>query len=177
METVIKGEDEINQFLNSAYYADRHFGNFIDKAKKTAWWENTLIVVTADHGHPYPDNQGVSNPKKFKIPMLWLGGALAVRDTVIHSVATQTDIPSTILAQFDWRGDDFKFGQNILGSSYNPFAVFVFNNGFGMVRNEGLFVYDNVANAIIQQSGEVKAEDLSEGKAFIQELYWDFNSR
>ena len=46
-----------------------------------------------------------------------------------------------------------------------------------MVRNGGLFVYDNVANAIIQQSGEVKAEDISEGKAYIQELYWDFNSR
>ena len=87
--------------------------------------------------------------------MLWLGGALSVRDTVVHSVATQTDIPNTVLAQFDWNGGEFKFGQNILGSSYNPFAVFVFNNGFGMVRNGGLFVYDNVANAIIQQSGEV----------------------
>ena len=177
METVIKGEDEINQFLNSAYYADMHFGTFIDKAKKTSWWDNALIVVTADHGHPYPDNHGVSNPRKFKIPMLWLGGALNVRDTVVHSVATQTDIPNTILAQFDWSDDGFKFGQDILGSSYNPFAVFVFNNGFGMVRNNGLYVYDNVANAVIQQTGDVKPKDISEGKAYIQELYWDFNSR
>ena len=33
------------------------------------------------------------------------------------------------------------------------------------------------ANAVIQQSGDVKPEDISEGKAYIQELYWDFNSR
>ena len=177
METVIKGEDEISQFLNSAYYTDMHFGKFIDKAKKTAWWNNTLIVVTADHGHPYPDNHGVSNPKKFKIPMLWLGGALSVRDTVVHAVAAQTDIPNTILKQFDWNDGEFKFGQDILGSSYNPFAVFVFNNGFGMVRNNGLYVYDNVANAVIQQTGDVKPKDISEGKAYIQKLYWDFNSR
>jgi phosphoglycerol transferase MdoB-like AlkP superfamily enzyme len=177
METVIKGNDEVNQFLNSAYYTDKEFGEFIDKAKQTSWWENTLVVVTADHGHPYPNNHGVSNPTKFKVPMLWLGGALAVRDTVIHSVATQTDIPNTILAQFNLDDSDFPFGQNILSPSYNPFAVFVFNNGFGMIREDRLFVYDNVSNSIIQQQGNFQEEDLAEGKAYIQKLYWDYNSR
>ena len=177
METVIKGEDEIHQFFNSAYYADRELGTFIDKAKQTSWWENTLIVITADHGHPYPDNFGVSNPKKFKIPMLWLGGALNVRDTVIHSVATQTDIPNTVLAQLNLSADEFKFGQNILGSAYNPFAIFVFNNGFGMIKDNRSFVYDNVSNALVQQTGDVQQDDLFEGKAYLQKLYWDFNSR
>jgi phosphoglycerol transferase MdoB-like AlkP superfamily enzyme len=177
METVIKGKDEVHQFLNSVYYTDKEFGEFIDKAKKTSWWENTLIIVTADHGHPYPDNPGVSNPTKFRVPMLWLGGALNVRDTVVHAVATQTDIPNTVLAQFNLSADEFKFGQNILGSSYNPFAVYVFNNGFGMIRENGLFVYDNVSDAVIQKKGDYKDDHLLEGKAYMQKLYWDFNSR
>jgi phosphoglycerol transferase MdoB-like AlkP superfamily enzyme len=177
METVIGGEDEIHRFLNSAYYTDKYLGEFIDKAKKTSWWKNTLIVITADHGHPYPDNQGVSNPKKFKIPMLWLGGALQVTDTVIHSVGAQTDIPNTVLSQFNLDANEFKFGQNILSSSYNPFAVYVFNNGFGLVKSDRLFVYDNVSNAVIQEEGALKDGDLEEGKAYIQKLYWDFNSR
>lgn len=177
METVIKGNDEIHQFLNSAYYTDKEFGEFIDKAKKTSWWENTLIVITADHGHPYPNNPGVSNPDKFKVPMLWLGGALNIRDTVIHSVATQTDIPNTILSQFNLPASEFKFGQDIFGNAYNPFAVYVFNNGFGMIRENRLFVYDNVSNAVIQQKGDFQEDNLSEGKAYIQKLYWDFNSR
>src|SRR3989337_2361479 len=54
METVIAGEDEIHRFLNSAYYTDKYLGEFIDKAKQSSWWKNTLIVITADHGHPYP---------------------------------------------------------------------------------------------------------------------------
>jgi phosphoglycerol transferase MdoB-like AlkP superfamily enzyme len=177
METVIKGEDEIHRFLNSAYYTDKCLGEFIEKAKKTSWWANTLVVITADHGHPYPDNQGVSNPKKFKIPMLWLGGALTKTDTIVHSVASQTDIPNTILAQFDLDATPFKFGQNILSPSYNPFAIFVFNNGFGMVRQNRLFVYDNHSNSIIQNDGEIQPDDLNEGKAYIQTLYWDYNSR
>jgi phosphoglycerol transferase MdoB-like AlkP superfamily enzyme len=177
METVIAGEDEIHRFLNSAYYTDKHFGEFIDKAKKTDWWKNTLVVVTADHGHPYPDNQGVSNPKKFKIPMLWLGGALAVKDTVIHSVAAQTDIPNTILSQFNFESKQFKFGQDILSDSFNPFAVYVYNNGFGLVKDDRLLVYDNVSNTVVKQEGTLVEGDLEEGKAFIQKLYWDFNSR
>jgi phosphoglycerol transferase MdoB-like AlkP superfamily enzyme len=177
METVIKGEDELHRFLNSAYYTDQFLGKFIDKAKQTSWWKNTLIVITADHGHPYPDNQGVSNPKKFKIPMLWLGGVLSARDTVVHSISGQTDIASTILGQFSLDATEFKFGQNIFGNSYNPFAVYVYNNGFGLVKENGLLVYDNISNSIIQQSGIVHPDDLSEGKAYIQKLYWDFNSR
>jgi phosphoglycerol transferase MdoB-like AlkP superfamily enzyme len=177
METVIKGEDEISQFLNSAYYADKHLGIFIDKAKKSPWWKNSLIIITADHGHLYPNNPGVSNPDRFKVPMLWLGGALAVSDTVIHSVACQTDIPNTVLGQFGLDGSEFKFGQDILGNAYYPFAMYFYNNGFGMIKPGGLYVYDNVSNSIIQQKGTVTEEDLSQGKAFVQTLYWDFNSR
>ena len=177
METVIEGKDEIQRFLNSAYYTDKCFGNFIDKAKQTTWWENTLIVVTADHGHIFPNNFGVSNPDRFKIPMLWLGGALAKRDTVIHTLAGHPDIPNTILSQLDLYNKEFIFSHDILSSSYKPFAVFVFNNGFGVVKNNGLTVFDNVANRIIQEKGSPTAEDLDQGKAYMQRLYWDFNSR
>jgi phosphoglycerol transferase MdoB-like AlkP superfamily enzyme len=177
METVIKGNDEISQFLNSAYYADKQLGIFIDKARQSSWWENTLIVITADHGHLYPNNPGVSNPNRFKIPMLWLGGALNVRDTVIHSVSCQTDIPNTILAQFGQDASEFTFGQNILGNAFNPFAVYLYNNGFGMIKSDKLFVYDNVSNSIIQKEGGINDQDIEEGKSFVQKLYWDFNSR
>lgn len=177
METVIPGDDEVHRFLNSAYYTDSCFGAFIDKAKKTSWWENTLVVVTADHGHIYPNNPGVSNPGKFKIPMLWLGGALARRDSVIHTVACHPDIPNTILGQLDLFNNDFIFSHNIFSPSYKPFAVYVYNNGFGIVKADKVLVFDNIANKIIQEKGSPQRTDLEEGKAYMQKLYWDFNSR
>lgn len=176
METVIKGEDEKSRFLNSAYYTDKCFGEFIDKAKSSHWWANTLIVVTADHGHPYPNNPGVSNPDKFKIPMLWLGGALAKQDTVIHTIGNQTDIANTILGQIGIYDPAFIFSHNMLASNYDPFSVFVFNNGFGFVRPAGVVVYDNVANRPTLESG-LTPKDVEDGKAYMQRLYWDYNSR
>jgi len=177
MKTVIQGDDEIHRFMNSAYYTDKYFGEFIAKAKQSKWWDNTLIVVTADHGHIYPKNPGVSNPGKFRIPMLWLGGAIAKHDTIIHTVGGHPDIPNTILGQFGMFDKNFIFSHDMLSNNYKPFAVFVYNNGFGVVKSGKIVVFDNIANRVIQEEGSPSAEDLDEGKAYMQRLYWDFNSR
>lgn len=177
METVIKGDDEISMFLNSAYYTDKSLGEFIDKAKQQPWWENTLVVITADHGHPLPDNPGVSNAGRFKIPMLWLGGALAVRDTVVHTLGEQTDIANTVLGQFGEYNDKFLFSHNMLATPDNPFVVFIYNNGFGLVKEGKIAIYDNVSNRYSIQQGSFTEEELEQGKAYMQKLYWDFNSR
>jgi phosphoglycerol transferase MdoB-like AlkP superfamily enzyme len=177
METVIHGNDEIHRFMNAAYYTDKCFGEFIARAKQSKWWDNTLIVVTADHGHIYPKNPGVSNPGKFKIPMLWLGGAIAKQDTVIHTIGGHPDIPNTILGQLGMFDKNFIFSHDILSNNYEPFAVFVYNNGFGVVKSGKILVFDNIANRVIHQDGSPSAEDLDEGKAYMQRLYWDFNSR
>ena len=109
--------------------------------------------------------------------MLWLGGALATRDTVIHTIAGHTDIPNTILGQLHLYHKDFIFSHNLLSTSYTPFAIYVYNNGFGMVKEDKLLVFDNIADRIIQEEGAPSQVDLEEGKAYIQRLYWDFNSR
>jgi phosphoglycerol transferase MdoB-like AlkP superfamily enzyme len=176
METVFKGEDRTSKFINSAHYADKALGAFIEQAKKSDWWENTLLVITADHGHALPDNGNSSNPKKYKIPMLWVGGAVAARDTVIHTMGGHTDIANTVLAQLNMYDARFSFSHNLLSPSYNPFAVFIFNNGFGLIQPNKLLVFDNASNSIIvNQSSD--DEDLKKAKAFIQTLYSDFNSR
>jgi phosphoglycerol transferase MdoB-like AlkP superfamily enzyme len=176
MPTVFPGEDLVSMFTNSAYYTDKEFGEFIDKAKKSEWWNNTLVVVTADHGHPEPNNGNFASSTRYKIPMLWLGGALTIRDTVIHTIAGQTDIANTVLGQFDLQDDKFIFSHNLLSNSYSPFAVFIFNNGFGLVQENKLLVYDNIGNSVIVDEGNT-AQDLDLGKSFMQKLYWDYNSK
>jgi phosphoglycerol transferase MdoB-like AlkP superfamily enzyme len=177
METVIEGEDDLHKFLNSAYYTDRTLGEFIDKAKQTDWWSNTLVIITADHGHPMPDNNGLGNPHRYKIPMLWLGGALAKQDTVVHSVAGHTDIANTLLGQLGMHDDRFIFSQDIFNPAYRPFAAYIFNNGFGFVQEGNIVVYDNNGKSVLREEGDVNTHDVDLGKAFIQKLYWDYNAR
>lgn len=177
METVIKGEDEVSQFLNSAYYTDKSLGEFITKAKQTDWWKNTWVIITADHGHGMPDNHGIDNPNRFKIPMVWLGGAINAKDTVIHSYANQTDIANTVLAQLDKPDPNFKFSNDILNSEYDDFAIFVFNNGFGYLNDGTTVVYNNTGGKYLRKEGIESQKDLEMGKAYMQVLYNDFNQR
>lgn len=178
METVIEGDDEVSRFLNSAYYTDKSLGEFIDRAKKTTWWKHTLVVITADHGHPKPDNEGLANPRRFKIPMIWLGGALNVKDTVVSTLGCHADIANTILGQVDMRDRSFSFSHDLFDKSYqNPFAVFVYNNGYGFKTDSTLYVFDTIGETYLREDGNPSDHEKNLGKAYIQKLYWDFNSR
>ena len=45
------------------------------------------------------------------------------------------DIANTILGQLGMYDDSFIFSHDILSRNYKPFAVFVYNNGFGVVKS------------------------------------------
>lgn len=177
METVFEGTDDLNKFKNSAHYTDEALGEFINKAKSADWWDNTLIVITADHGHKLPDNNGLTNPDRFKIPMLWLGGALAVKDSVIATYGNQTDIPNTLLGQISHPDERFIFSKDLLAPGDKNFSVFVFNNGYGYIEEDVLVVYDNVGKQFLKKEGVDDEELLLFGKAYMQKLYSDYNNK
>ena len=177
MKTVIQGSDEEHLYLNAAYYADSSLGDFIRKAKQTEWWKNTLVLIVADHGIRHPGNSPYYVPEKNHIPMLWLGGALAAHDTVIDTYCSQSDIPLTILHQLGLDNKNYKFSQDLLSSDAPAFSFYIFNDGFGYFRKDKYIVFDNNANKIILQKGNVTDSFVDEGKAHFQTLSVDFSSR
>jgi phosphoglycerol transferase MdoB-like AlkP superfamily enzyme len=176
METVIQGEDEESRFLNSAYYTDQSLGKFIEEAKKKEWWANTLVIITADHGNSLPANVFNKEDNGFKIPMVWFGGALAKRDTVINNYGSQNDIAKTIMGQLNLKNDEFKFSRDLLAKNSKSFAFFSFNNGFGFANDSSLLMYDNVSNKYITTKGKCTPEEKNQAKACMQMLYNDLGS-
>ncbi len=176
METVIPGDDLSSKFLNSAYYTDRSLGRFIRDAKEKKWWENTLIIIISDHGARYPNLSKVHDPDRFQIPMLWLGGALQVKDTVITKYASQTDLPVTILRQLDIESD-YPFSKDIFDAGSQSFAFYAFNDGFGFMTDTMELVYDNISQKYILTEGVVPGHEPDIGKAYLQVTFEDFVSR
>ena len=175
METVIKGNDEGSMFLNSCYYTDKSLGEFIRKAKLQAWWKNTLVIITADHGHRFPNPNELKEKERFKIPMLWLGGAINKSER-IKTIAGHTDIANTVLTQLGiGNTNDFSFSKNILADTVNSFAIYVFNNGYGYVSPANENIYDFDLNNYLKREGNEK--ELPLGKAYIQNLFDDYNKK
>jgi phosphoglycerol transferase MdoB-like AlkP superfamily enzyme len=168
-----KKADVDDHFKNAMHYTDKALGQFMEDAKKQAWWNNTLIVIIADHGSPHvaPHDNEFTN---FHVPMLWLGGALAVKDTVVSTLGCQTDIAATVLAQVDIKADDFVWSKNVMSQHYRPFAYFNFHNGFGFLQEKGGCVWDTDGGYIRRQKGVVDSSDIEMGKAYIQTTYQDY---
>lgn len=170
---VFRGNDNDTKYMNSLHYTDRVLGEFIREAKTRKWWKNTLVVIIADHGSRMPGNSEMWDKKKYHIPMIWLGGALKVSDTVVSSLASQTDLAATLLAQLEIETKDFNFSRNILTPEYIPFSFFTFNNGFGFQKPDKLLIYSTVTDTFDSNISAPDAENEKQGKAYLQSLYLD----
>jgi phosphoglycerol transferase MdoB-like AlkP superfamily enzyme len=172
--TVIKGNDDDSKYLNSLHYTDSCFGDFIKEAKTRKWWNNTLIIIIADHGSSRPGNSEMWEKSKYHIPMIWLGGALNVHDTVISNLASQTDLAATLLSQLDINADNFKFSKNILAKEYVPYSFFTFSGGFGFLKPDDLLIYNTITNTYTEPNKNKDSINEMQGKAYLQSLYMDF---
>ncbi len=175
MPPVIKGTDAESLFLNSCHYTDKCIGAFMAKAKQSAWWKNTLVIFVADHGHRLPGNLQLSSKERFHIPLLLTGGVIK-KDSVVHTIASQTDIANTLLAQVGEPRAEFTFSKNIFSPSVRSFAAYYFNNGYGFVTPDTYLVYDNTGKLFTKTEGATE-ERKNISKAYQQTLYSDYNSK
>lgn len=167
------GPDEKNLFMNACHYTDKSLGEFIEKAKTKDWWKNTWVIITADHGHRFPDAVELQDKGRFRIPMIWLGGAVTKADTLVHTHAGQTDIVNSVLAQVASPSTDFKFSKNVMDKNVKPYAVYIFTNGYGYIDGVNENIFDFNLGDYVTKKGS--SEEF--GKAYMQMLFTDYNNR
>lgn len=172
VDPVFNGNTITTEFMNSLHYTDEVISRFVSECKQQPWWNNTLIVIIADHGH------GLIEPYdplfNFKIPMLWLGGALKTSGIEINKICSQLDLANTLSHQLGQDHYFSYFSRNIFDSTSREWAYFSFNDGFGLVQPAGSIVYDNVGNRLIAREGDVGEKDILAGRALQQVHYEDF---
>lgn len=169
------GNDEESLFINSCYYTDKSIGEFMIKAKTSSWWNNTVIIFIADHGHRLPEGRGLADRERYRIPLLMTGGAIQ-KDTLIHTYASQTDLANTLLAQLSSPSRAFMFSKDILSPSSKSFAMYFFNDGYGFVSDQQYIIFDNVARQFLHNEGGTP-DDLVRTKAYEQVLFTDYNNK
>jgi phosphoglycerol transferase MdoB-like AlkP superfamily enzyme len=173
MEPVFKGNDNLTKFRNSVYYTDKTVGTFLDWAKQTDWWKNTLVILVADHCRRNALTDLVYSKGIFKIPMIWLGGALKEPGTRMEKLGDQVDIPLTLLHQMGLEGD-FPFGKDLLYKGSDSFAFYTFNEGFAFITDSSTVIYDQKLGRAVVREGIMPEIAEKYGKAYLQVLYDDY---
>jgi phosphoglycerol transferase MdoB-like AlkP superfamily enzyme len=176
------GSDVESKFLSAHAYTDRSVGAFIRAAQREPWWDSTLVVIVGDHGHPLPrvhPNDGEQASARYHIPMLWLGGALAVRDTVVHRIGSQTDLAPTLLDQLHFASDGYQWGRDLFASTPGDasFAYFSYQDGFGFVDQRGRLVYDAIGQRVTQRAGAAGPAEVRAGLSWLRGAYQSYLDR
>ena len=168
-------KDVESLFLNSHHYMDSVLFTFIEACKKLPSWQNTLVVISADHGHPLPTS--TKKIDDFKIPLLLLGGALKNTNLIMPGVGSQIDIPTTVLAQLGMPTAQFKWGKNLFNPTTPPWAYFCFDNGYGFVQTDNYYIFDNIGGKPIETKGRLTSEQIIKGKVVQQLTFQDYMDR
>ena len=176
MAPVFTGSDIGNKYRNSVYYTDKTIGSFLDWAKQTDWWKNTLIIMVADHAARIYDDMPNYKQNVFKIPMLWVGGALTKHGMRISKVGSQVDIPVTLLDQLGLKGD-FPFSKDLLSDKSKSFAFYTYNEGFGFITDSSAVGFDLKSRTSMMSEGKDPNSAEKKGKAFLQVLFNDYLKR
>lgn len=175
---------EPQRYRNTVHYTDRMLARFLHEARNEPWYDRTLIVVVADHGHYLPHNVQHHSAARHRIPLLFTGGALdpALRGKVDRTYGCHVDLPVTLLAQLGLPTTGFEWGRDLFDSAATHRAFWTFDEGFGTADSVQTVVYDAVGKRIIELRDSTRVGDrdrlLHEGQARLQVLldrYIDFD--
>jgi len=101
-------DDEVRTFLVARYdncirYVDQRIGEVATWLRDAGLWEETLIIITGDHGDEFGEHRGVGHghtlfQEVVRVPLIFTGGAVEGMRRVPAVVAGHCDILPTQLA-------------------------------------------------------------------------------
>jgi phosphoglycerol transferase MdoB-like AlkP superfamily enzyme len=180
MQTPFTGKDDPELFKKAAYYTDYCLYNYFKEAKKQSWYNNTLFILVADHGHHLPKNRNMDLPEGRRITAMITGGALAdsLRGKTVEKICNQNDWPAIVLAQLNLPYDDFKWSRNTFNPTVKEFAYYSNENVLGWVAPQQNIIYAYAFKVVsgVQSKSQTTLNDtlLTQAKAYLQTMYQQY---
>ncbi len=128
-------------------YTDYAIGQFIERARRSPWFADTLFIITADHCASVAGKSRLP-VGSYRIPLILYAPGM-VPPGVNTRLASQIDVPVTILDLLGASGDDHFFGQGLFEDEHLPARAFVSN-----YQELGYYKDDRLTVLLLKQKGE-----------------------
>ena len=98
-----RGEANARAYVAEIAYMDRAFGRFLDGLDALGIADDSIVVVTSDHGEAFGEHGvhhhgGNLHEEQLWVPLLWRAPRLVEPGRRVRGLASLADIPPTILA-------------------------------------------------------------------------------
>ncbi|MFY9311262.1 MAG: sulfatase-like hydrolase/transferase [Bacteroidia bacterium] len=179
MQTPFRGGEEQERFKKAAYYTDYCLQNYFKEARQQPWYNNTLFILVADHGHHLPKGRNMDLPESRRITALFTGGALVeqVRGSTMDKIVNQNDLPATLLSALEQPHSQFGWSRDMFNAGSEEFAYYSNENVFGWIApQQNLVYFFGSKNVDIQAKTQSIVNDtvLTQGQAYLQCLYDEY---
>ncbi|MBP6334407.1 MAG: sulfatase-like hydrolase/transferase [Bacteroidia bacterium] len=173
------GSSEADRFKSAAAYTDDCLRRYINSVKQQPWYDNTLFIVVADHGHRLPYYKDEVFPNTKLIPLLFYGNVLNpdYHGKRITKQGGHHDIPGTLLPQLNMDASAYHWSKNLLNAGTRNFSYYQIEYVMGWVQEEDYFVFSYPKKDFLVDSIQTVSERdalLQLGQAFIQKLYGEY---
>ena len=166
--------DEISRF-------DYYIGQVVQKLKEKKLYENTVIVILADNGRPFPHSKTRVNDQGVKTPfVVHYPKATATQNAVSESLISAIDLAPTLIdlagiePQTHFQGSSFK---NLFSESNQKFRNYVFAEhnwhdyeAYERMVRDGRFMYIKNERPQFSQRGPLDAVNSTTYKELKQAL-------
>ncbi len=118
----------LNRYTNAARGIDMQLGRVFDGLEKQGLMEDTIVIVTGDHGEEFMEHGAWGHNSSFveqqiRTPMvMWMPGQA---HRVINDTSSHLDIGTTLLQILGASGDadSYSLGRNLFDIAKRPFVV------------------------------------------------------
>jgi phosphoglycerol transferase MdoB-like AlkP superfamily enzyme len=166
-----KGPFELKDYQqkcdNAYFYTDSCLNEFLTRIKNSDVWNNSLIVLVADHGTRY-NGVEVWAKQKFHILMHITGGILNINGDFMlcDKTADQSDITATLLGALGADYKEFIFSENIFRKKVTN-AFYAYHHGFAFIKGGRWVIYDSNPQKFVYRGWNSEIID-NQAKAYMQ---------
>jgi phosphoglycerol transferase MdoB-like AlkP superfamily enzyme len=132
-------------------YSDWCLGQFFEKARKEAFWTNTVFVVVADHGARVYGSQAIPI-FSYEIPLVILGSSVVKAPQRSGALGNSLDVSPTILGLIGRPYETLFFGRDLLNDPPEG-ARALLNHS----RDIGMFAHDRMVVLSLGKTAEYYA--------------------
>lgn len=159
-------------------YTDYAIGNFLKDIQNKPWYNNTVVIIVADHcaGSAGKNDIDIS---KYHIPCIILNLPEKGKK-VIGQMCSQIDLYPTLFSLLGWNYESNLYGRDVLDTTYQPRAVLGTYQKLAYLKNDSLvilapqqkvetYLYSTSANS--QTPNQLSKEVIDQSKANYQTAY------
>jgi membrane-anchored protein YejM (alkaline phosphatase superfamily) len=171
----------LNRYKNSLHLIDEQVGQVINTLKNHRLMEDTVIIVTGDHGEEFNDNHlgywgHASNYTRFQVQTPLIIYWPHTEPQVVKQLTTHFDISPTLLEKvFGCKtpANQYSMGSSLLNEKKYPYLIVGSYIGFGIIESNRITTIFPTGGFMVTKKDGEQSSDLKLDVPTMQSVFQD----